>query len=81
MRLALTQQDILSHTLHMSSPILSQNQHWSYSVENRPTLQTDGATDILWWRGAAGPKSTNVIQNLPAAELFQGFIISASPSQ
>lgn len=27
MRLALTQRDILSHILHMSSPILSQNQH------------------------------------------------------
>lgn len=38
MRLALTQQDILSHILHMSFPILSQNQHWSYSVENRPVL-------------------------------------------
>lgn len=42
MRLALTQQDILSHTLHMSSPILSQNQHWSY----RPTLLTDETTGI-----------------------------------
>lgn len=58
MRLALTQQDILSHTLHMSSPILSQNQHWSYSVENRPTLPTDETTDILWWCGAARPKTT-----------------------
>lgn len=42
MRLALTQQDILSHTLHMSSPILSHNQSWNCSAENRsPTDKND----------------------------------------
>lgn len=43
-RLALTQQDILSHTLHMSSPILSQNRHWSGSVEKKT-----GAHTSDWW--------------------------------
>ncbi len=79
MRLALTQQDILSHTLHMSSPILSQNQHWSYSVENGPTLLTDETTGISWWCGAAWQKTTKVIQSLSATELFRGFNIRAYP--
>ena len=64
-RLALTQQDILSHTLHMSSPILSQNRHWSGSVGKKkkkkkkkqgPTLLTDETTGMSWWGGAAPAK-------------------------
>lgn len=79
MRLALTQQDILSHTLHMSSPILSQNQHWSYSVESM-------AHTSDWWNYwyfmavvQSKPETTNVIQSLSATELFQGFNIRAYP--
>lgn len=53
MRMALTQRDILSHTLHMSSPILSKYRHWSFSAENG--LLSGDTTGISWWCGAARP--------------------------